>query len=73
MQNCFSSHLVHNMSYIDETRVAVWGWSYGGYLAAQMLAEDNKQLLSCAVSVAPVVKWLLYGKNNDICASVCKN
>ena len=53
--------MVKNISYIDDSRVAVWGWSYGGYLAGQMLAEDNKQLLSCAVSVAPVVKWQLYG------------
>ena len=60
--NLFFRHLVKNQTYIDETRVAVWGWSYGGYLAGQLLAEDNKQLLSCAVSVAPVVKWQFYGK-----------
>ena len=55
------SHMVQNISYIDRSRIAVWGWSYGGYLAGQMLAEDNQNLLSCAVSVAPVVKWQLYG------------
>ena len=54
--------MVSNISYIDDTRVAVWGWSYGGYLAAQLLAEDDRRLISCAVSVAPVVKWQLYGK-----------
>ena len=54
--------MVSNISYIDDTRVAVWGWSYGGYLAAQILAEDDRRLISCAVSVAPVVKWQLYGK-----------
>jgi len=53
-------HMVSNISYIDDTRVAVWGWSYGGYLAAQLLAEDDRRLISCAVSVAPVVKWQLY-------------
>jgi dipeptidyl aminopeptidase/acylaminoacyl peptidase len=53
---------VDNTSYIDDSRVAVWGWSFGGYLAAQMLAEDRDQLLSCAIAVAPVVQWQLYGK-----------
>ena len=56
------SHVIKNNTFIDERRVAVWGWSYGGYLAGQLLAEDNQQLLSCAVAVAPVVKWQLYGK-----------
>ena len=59
---CYYRHMVSNISYIDDTRVAVWGWSYGGYLAAQLLAEDDRRLISCAVSVAPVVKWQLYGK-----------
>ena len=53
--------LVKNISYIDSTRVAVWGWSYGGFLAGNMLAEDKNNVLSCAVAVAPVVKWQLYG------------
>merc|ERR1719273_2942069 len=53
-------HLVNNISYIDRSRIAVWGWSYGGYLAGQLLAEDNQDLLACAVSVAPVVQWQLY-------------
>ena len=54
--------MVQNLSFIDQTRVAVWGWSYGGFLAGQMLAEDRRGLLSCAAAVAPVVKWQLYGK-----------
>ena len=54
--------LQRNLSYVDADRTAIWGWSYGGYLAGQMLAEDKKGLLTCAVSVAPVVKWQLYGK-----------
>ena len=51
-----------NFPFVDSRRMAVWGWSYGGYLAAQLLAEDDRRLISCAVSVAPVVKWQLYGK-----------
>ena len=62
--NFFSMNrqMVQNLSFIDQTRVAVWGWSYGGFLAGQMLAEDRRGLLSCAAAVAPVVKWQLYGK-----------
>ena len=43
-------------------QISVLGWGYGGYLAAQLLAKDDRRLISCAVSVAPVVKWQLYGK-----------
>ena len=52
---------MENVPYVDPTRVAVWGWSYGGTVAARMLAEDDENSLKCAIAVAPVTKWELYG------------
>lgn len=49
------------LSYVDGTRTAIWGWSYGGYSAAMALAKDNSGVFKCAASVAPVTDWTYYG------------
>ena len=28
--------------FVDSSRMAVWGWSYGGYLATKVLATDAR-------------------------------
>ncbi len=43
----------------DLTRVGVYGWSFGGYMAA-LLAMRNGDSVKSAVSGAPVVDWLDY-------------
>jgi len=53
-------HLIDNVPYVDPSRVAVWGWSYGGTVASRMLALDVDNSLKCAIAVAPVTKWELY-------------
>lgn len=40
----------------DPTRIGVYGWSYGGYLAAICLAR-YPSLFNCAVAGAPVTSW----------------
>lgn len=34
-------HLANNFTFIDPNRVAIWGWSYGGYAAAKALAKGS--------------------------------
>ena len=53
--------MVENLGYINESRVAVWGWSYGGYLTAQILAKQQKYV-KYGIAIAPVSQWELYGK-----------
>lgn len=43
----------------DLKRVGVYGWSFGGYMAA-LLAMRNGEAVKSAVSGAPVVDWLDY-------------
>jgi dipeptidyl-peptidase-4 len=47
--------------YIDSTRTAIWGWSYGGYATAMALARDAPGVFKCGASVAPVTSWIYYG------------
>lgn len=46
-------------SYIDGTRMAIWGWSYGGYMAALGISKGN-EVFNSAISVAPVTSWRFY-------------
>ena len=47
-------YLIEN-GLVDEDRVAMFGWSYGGY-AALVAASREDQLYQCVVSGAPVAK-----------------
>jgi len=53
-------YLSDNIKYIDSDKMCVWGWSYGGYVAGMMMAEDRESLLSCGISVSPVTQWQHY-------------
>jgi dipeptidyl aminopeptidase/acylaminoacyl peptidase len=55
-----TKHLINNLSYIDSKKVAIWGWSYGGFLSLSALAQDTDGVFKCAASVALVVDWRLY-------------
>ncbi|XP_045154009.1 prolyl endopeptidase FAP [Echinops telfairi] len=47
------------MGFIDEKRIAIWGWSYGGYVASLALASGTG-LFKCGIAVAPVSSWEYY-------------
>jgi len=46
--------------FMDKHRVAIWGWSYGGFVAARAIERDNKKTFRCAVSIAPVTNFKYY-------------
>ena len=46
--------------YVDETRMAIWGWSYGGFLTLKTLEQDAGQTFSYGMAVAPVTDWHFY-------------
>ncbi|XP_069791462.1 prolyl endopeptidase FAP isoform X2 [Narcine bancroftii] len=47
------------MGFIDETRVAIWGWSYGGYVTSMVLGAGTN-IFKCGIAVAPVSNWTYY-------------
>ncbi|GJQ80872.1 hypothetical protein Trydic_g14131 [Trypoxylus dichotomus] len=55
-----TKQIQQSVAYVDETRTAIWGWSYGGYAAGLALATDKENVFKCGMSVAPVTDWTLY-------------
>ncbi|MFT7818067.1 dipeptidyl peptidase 4-like [Arapaima gigas] len=49
-----------NMGFVDKERVAIWGWSYGGYVTSMVLGAGSG-VFTCGMAVAPVSKWEYYG------------
>jgi len=50
---------LQTLDWVDMDRIAVFGHSYGGYMALMCLAQHPDRFRA-AVSVAPVTDWLLY-------------
>jgi dipeptidyl-peptidase-4 len=46
--------------FVDPKRIAISGWSYGGYMTLKMLEKAPKGLYAAGVAGAPVTKWELY-------------
>ena len=47
------------LPYIDETRIGIWGWSYGGFMSSNALFK-GKDVFKMAIAVAPVTSWRFY-------------
>ena len=45
--------------FVDGSKIAVQGWSYGGYMTLKLL-EKAPGVFAAGVAVAPVTKWELY-------------
>ncbi|MFL6755528.1 MAG: DPP IV N-terminal domain-containing protein [Sphingomicrobium sp.] len=46
-------------SFVDPSKIAVQGWSYGGYMTLKLL-EKAPGVFAAGAAVAPVTKWELY-------------
>lgn len=46
-------------NYVDEKRIGIWGWSYGGYMSTLCLAK-GADVFKMAIAVAPVTNWRYY-------------
>ncbi len=47
------------LPYVDEERIGIWGWSYGGYMTCLCLLHIA-DVFKAGVAVAPVTDWKLY-------------
>ncbi|KAH8081110.1 dipeptidyl-peptidase [Filobasidium floriforme] len=45
--------------YIDNKRIGIWGWSFGGFLTSKVIEADSG-IFTLGMAVAPVTNWLYY-------------
>lgn len=50
--------------YVDAERMAIWGWSYGGFMTLKTLELDGGNTFKYGMAVAPVTDWRFYGKQS---------
>ncbi|TYB78096.1 S9 family peptidase [Bizionia saleffrena] len=48
-----------DLKYIDDSRIGIWGWSYGGFMSSNALFKGN-DVFKMAIAVAPVTSWRFY-------------
>lgn len=47
------------LSYVDKSRIGIWGWSFGGYLTTLCMTK-GAEYFKTGVAVAPVTNWRYY-------------
>ncbi|MFC4475517.1 S9 family peptidase [Flavobacterium chungangensis] len=46
-------------SYVDASRIGIFGWSYGGFMASNCIFQGS-DVFKMAIAVAPVTNWRFY-------------
>ncbi|MCZ2140017.1 MAG: S9 family peptidase [Bacteroidia bacterium] len=46
-------------SWVDASRIGIWGWSFGGYMASLGISK-GADVFKTAIAVAPVTNWRYY-------------
>ncbi len=54
-----AAKLFGSYDYIDEERIGIWGWSYGGFMSTNAILKGN-DVFDLAIAVAPVTSWRFY-------------
>ncbi len=48
-----------SLPYTDESKIGIFGWSYGGYMSSLCILKGN-DVFKAAIAVAPVTSWKWY-------------
>ena len=54
-----AAKVIGNYSYVDKTRIGIFGWSYGGFMSSNCILK-GADVFKMAVAVAPVTNWRFY-------------
>jgi len=54
-----AAKVIGNYSFVDKTRIGIFGWSYGGFMASNCILKGN-DIFKMAIAVAPVTNWRFY-------------
>lgn len=54
-----AAKVIGNYPYVDKTRIGIFGWSFGGFMASNCIMK-GADVFKTAVAVAPVTNWRFY-------------
>jgi dipeptidyl-peptidase-4 len=54
-----AAKVIGDYPYVDQDRIGIFGWSYGGFMASNCLFKGN-DTFKMAIAVAPVTNWRFY-------------
>ncbi|CAI5755797.1 unnamed protein product [Candida verbasci] len=55
-----TSEFISKHKFVSKDKVAIWGWSYGGFTTLKTLEYDKGKTFKYGLAVAPVTNWLFY-------------
>ena len=60
-----AANYLKTLPYVDANRMAICGWSYGGYQTLMCLSKQGNEvnggnIWQCGIAIAPVTSWRLY-------------
>ena len=59
MDQTSAARWLGKLSYVDNSRIGIWGWSFGGYMSSLCITK-SADVFKTAVAVAPVTSWRYY-------------
>ncbi|MBY0488058.1 MAG: DPP IV N-terminal domain-containing protein [Flavobacteriaceae bacterium] len=54
-----AAKVIGNYAYVDKSRIGIFGWSYGGFMASNCIMK-GADVFKMAIAVAPVTNWRFY-------------
>ena len=57
--HAYAAKQMAKLSYVDSSRIGIWGWSFGGYMSSSAITKHS-DVFKAAVAVAPVTHWKFY-------------
>ncbi|WP_348824284.1 S9 family peptidase [Flavobacterium aestuarii] len=54
-----AAKVLGNYPYVDASRIGIFGWSYGGFMASNCIFQ-GADVFKMAIAVAPVTNWRFY-------------
>jgi dipeptidyl-peptidase-4 len=54
-----AAKVIGNYTFVDKSRIGIFGWSYGGFMSSNCLFKGN-DTFKMAIAVAPVTNWRFY-------------